>query len=877
MLKNLINKKCLIAVLVFTVMLSFSSPAASQTSPFNDLGPNHWCFKDIVKMNARGVVGGYNDGSFKPERPVSQLEAVLMAVHNMGIDLSAVNADQPLPVSVPAWAENGNKREIIVAVQRGLIVPDENNFNATASASRAWVAQLMVRMINKNYEASQSTSQSLPFKDADLIPSWAVGYVDTAFRYKLLSGYPDNSFRPNQTVTRAEMVSMLSRSEQYLNLGDTMLLAKVVDIAGQNMTVAVGGTAKTVSITNQTWVLGNNGQVLGLTNINKNDAVRLVLNGLSVKYIEVLPANTVMTTVTGTVIQVLTKEQVLVIRDDQQRIITSALSAYTTVSSQAGDVNDLSQIAVGDKVELQMDVSDTVVSVLLLNQGDQQGSTDIIYNIDTSQKLIMLKNSAGKYDTYQYSDLMVVNVPNKGYASVNDLHVGDEVKITLASGVVSQIDLVQAQKQLTVSGKVMIISQEKDIITIQKDDGSLAAFTVSSDAVINISGVTSALLSSVLVNDQVDLMIEDGQVTSIEVKDRNTQETVTGTVTAIDTGNRILTIKTDDDELKVYEVSEDAEFNIDGDTTSYLSHVKKDMKVKLRLLDDKVIYLENKNTVEGSVISVDKNLHLITIASDSMSSRSYRLSDSVDVNIKGKSSPDLGDINRNDYVELRVEDSIVTDINVRTIINYEVTKIYSNSNEIKVKEDDGDTSYLTFGNSVSLTVPGITYPNIDDLQVGDVVKATFYGSNLSAVEVTPVVRGQITAVNTYLNTVTVMSFTGTSTIYNFTNTCEIVKDGQHYSLLSTMAVGDRVEIKARSNGGTAFNVLTKMTGKFMSYNSSSEKFYIAKDPMNWTSYDIGSDVYVHSGYQTLTLNNLLKDDNIDIYLSGGTICEIEKK
>jgi hypothetical protein len=630
------NKNSLIALMVFLMIVFSNSLVYSQTTTlFNDIVTSHWAFKDIAKMNAREVVSGYTGGDFKPGNPVSQLEAVLMAVHNMGTDLSTVNTDQTLLITVPAWAEEGNKRELLFAIQKGLIVPAENNFNANAGASRAWVAQLMVRMINKNAEAFQLASQPVPVQDGDAIEDWSKGYVGAAYKYQLMSGYPDNTFRPNQSVTRAEIVSLLSRSEQYLVLSQSVLIAKVADVSTPTMSLVVNNTSRNVNISEQALVFDSSGRVSTVSSIKKDDVVRVVLSGSTVKYVEILPVGTVVKTVTGIVFQVLTKEKVLVVKDDQQRIITGTLATGATVSSQNGEINDLSKIVVGDKVELRLDISDNVVSVLLLNQEDSTKSAAIIYNIDKTQKIIMIKNSAGKFVTYLYTDSMVIKLPNKTNPLISDLQVGDEVKIVVASGSITEIELVQAQKELTVSGKVMAVSQEKSFITVQRDDGTLMAYFISPKVVISISGVTTPLLSNVLENDQVDILIEEGQVTAIGVQNRNTEEIVTGVVAAVDTSNRILILLTDDGVLKAYEITSTAEYMINDSITTSLSKVDKDMKVKLRLLNNKVVYLETNNTVKGTLISLNQGLNLINIMSDDLGSRSYVLSSKVVVSIEG--------------------------------------------------------------------------------------------------------------------------------------------------------------------------------------------------------------------------------------------------
>ncbi len=881
MQRGFTRKMSLIALLVLLFSFCLYGPAASQpTTPFKDIKSNFWGFKDIIKMQVRGVVSGYRDGSFGAGKTVTQMEAVLMAVSNMGgkDQLSGININQPLPVSVPSWVEKGSKREVLFAIQKGLIIPSEKNFDANAGATRAWLAQLIVRMIDKNEEASQLSGQPVPVQDAGSVPSWLAGYVNVAFKYKLIAGYPDNTFKPARNVTRAEIVAMLSRSEQYLALGESVILAKVTGLSGQNLSLLVNNVPRNVSISPLTWVFDSKGQLINWAGLKNNDAVKVVLNGSYIKYAEILPAEAVLTKIRGTVLQVLAKEKVIVIKDEKQGIITKTLTQSTAVTGQTGEINSLDQVVTGNEVEIGLDSTDNVISVLVLNNGvSSSGNKGVIYSLNQVQKLIIIKNPAGKFNTFQYSDQVIVKIPGQRFPAIKDLQVGDEVKYTATSAMLTEIELVQAQKQLTMSGVVVLISQEKRILTIQKDTGSLEAFAISDSVEILINGANNPLLSNVLVNDTVDLSIEEGKVKSVTVKDRNAESTLKGTVIAIDTNNRILTVKTVKDELKVYEVSQRAEFMINDRTSTALSEVKKDMKVEIQLVDNKVVYLETKNTVEGAVVSLEQSRHVITIKVNDLNSQSYILSNSVDVDIEGDSSADLNDINKNDYVELRIEDNVVTKINVQRSFTYQVINVYKSSNEIKVEEPDDDTRYLTISARVAVVVPGVTNPDIEDFAVGNVVKATFLGSKLSKLEVAPVNHSQVTSVNTYSNTVTVKSFEGTITTYTFGDRCEVLNGTQKSTQLSTLVVGDRVEVKEKADGGKTFSVMEKVVGKYQSYTTSDNKIYVSKDPITWRNYYVSSKVYVHSGTQSLSLSNLAKDNSVDVYVLNDIVYEIEKK
>lgn len=870
---------------VLTLAMSFSMLAApialasSGTSPFKDVQSTHWSIRDMVKLNLRGVVTGYIDGSFQPNKPVSQMEALLMTVRNMGADaeISAFDDDQELPIEVPQWVETSYKKEVLFALDKGLIVPAENSFTAGSPASRAWIAQLLVRAINKNDEALQAASVTPNLNDAAAIPGWAVGYVNTGMKYQLLTGYPDLSFRPNQSVTRAEMVALLSRSERYFNLGTQLAVGKITSVASSTIILENSGQSKSYNISNNTLVFDAKGQYSSLANLKKDDAVKVVLEANSVAYVEVLPADAVITTIKGTILQVLPKDKVVVIKDEKQKIQSLTLSPLATLTTTAGTNLTLDNLTAGSSVELQLNGQDNVMQLLVQTTTPITGPTSLIYDINTEQKLIIVKDSVGKINAYQYGDQVVVKANSLRFPGVKDLQVGDEIKLKLENNVITEIELVKAKQLINTSGKVLLISAEQKVITLQKDDGTVEAFTVSDSAQINITGLPNAKLSNVIVNDRLDLIVEQGKVTAITVKDRAVQASLRGIIAAVDSTNKIITIRTDKDELKAYEVSSKADYYINDRSSSSFSDVKKDMTVIIQLTDNKITYLETKNSIDGTINSVDRARNTVTIINNDGQQQNFLVSTRVDLNIEGDPNPELSDLNRDDLVELYVEDSVVTKLNVQRTLTYRVTSTSSSYKELRVVDQNNNSRYLTLNSRVSLEVPGKTNGSFEDFPVDTVVKATFMGDRLIKVTLLPSVQGKVTTINASAGTFTLQGLDGTITTYAFTSTSEVIKNSTKLYQLNSLAIGDRVDIKDKPDGGKTISILKVTSGKFLYLTDDNKKLHLAINPITIESYSIAAKAYVHKGTQTISAYSLNRDDQIDIYLLDNLIYEIERK
>lgn len=189
------------------------------TLEFDDIEQAAWALKFITEMKVKAVVRGDGDGKFRPNDPVTREEAITMAIRLMGLEEQAKTLD-PKTVKLPfedadevsAWAL-GN---VAMAVQKGLLSATDDELDPRKPASRLWVAVILVKAMGLDAEAAAKNTVQLTFKDAAEIPPEAIGYVAVAVERKLVNGYNDQTFKPNKPVTRAEMATLLGRTDDQL-------------------------------------------------------------------------------------------------------------------------------------------------------------------------------------------------------------------------------------------------------------------------------------------------------------------------------------------------------------------------------------------------------------------------------------------------------------------------------------------------------------------------------------------------------------------------------------------------------------------------------------------------------------------------------------
>ena len=111
---------------------------------FKDVAENKWYAADIAKITSAGIMGGYEDGSFKPESQVTRQEAasILARAYKLTAQeegtLSFTDA-----ASIASWA----KADVTTLVTNGYLSGDQNNaFRPNAPLTRAEAVTMIDKM-----------------------------------------------------------------------------------------------------------------------------------------------------------------------------------------------------------------------------------------------------------------------------------------------------------------------------------------------------------------------------------------------------------------------------------------------------------------------------------------------------------------------------------------------------------------------------------------------------------------------------------------------------------------------------------------------------------------------------------------------------------
>ncbi|MBU5669693.1 S-layer homology domain-containing protein [Peptoniphilus sp. MSJ-1] len=122
---------------------------ANDSTSFRDVKKNAWYYDDIVFIEKRGLISGYEDGTFKPENAMTRAQFA----HLINNYLKLEEGNNPMnfsDVKKNHWAS----KAINTLSSHGIMVGDKNKFNPDKNITRAEAATIFNKILDRKINES---------------------------------------------------------------------------------------------------------------------------------------------------------------------------------------------------------------------------------------------------------------------------------------------------------------------------------------------------------------------------------------------------------------------------------------------------------------------------------------------------------------------------------------------------------------------------------------------------------------------------------------------------------------------------------------------------------------------------------------------------
>ncbi|MDQ0274979.1 hypothetical protein J2S72_001003 [Peptoniphilus koenoeneniae] len=213
------NFSKILSILLSVIVLLSAFPVSTfadntkNSSEFTDVSKKHWAEKGISNLVKKGILKGYGDNRFLPDNKIKRSEFVSILNESFGFHKKAnVKFND---VEVGSWYYEG----ISIAVGENYIsgYPD-GSFRPNANITRAETAMLLYKIFtNENSEELNNKEEENKVDLKEDVPSWAKDAIKFVISKGYMKGYPDGTFKVNNSITRAEVCSIINSADNVIS------------------------------------------------------------------------------------------------------------------------------------------------------------------------------------------------------------------------------------------------------------------------------------------------------------------------------------------------------------------------------------------------------------------------------------------------------------------------------------------------------------------------------------------------------------------------------------------------------------------------------------------------------------------------------------
>lgn len=185
-----------------------SDDSSTLQVTWND-AQGHWAADALQTLAALGWIQGYEDGTIRPDRPVTRAEIVSILTKAFGLE--AVQRNKNTFTDMDGhWAAPAVEAAYAHGWIKGI---SSDTFDPDAALTREQAMVILVNALDIRMEGSDPPGQSLSkFLDGDQASAWAIPALEQAVTSGWMMGYPDGTLRTSETITRGELAGLVVRA-----------------------------------------------------------------------------------------------------------------------------------------------------------------------------------------------------------------------------------------------------------------------------------------------------------------------------------------------------------------------------------------------------------------------------------------------------------------------------------------------------------------------------------------------------------------------------------------------------------------------------------------------------------------------------------------
>lgn len=426
--------------------------------------------------------------------------------------------------------------------------------------------------------------------------------------------------------------------------------------------------------------------------------------------------------VRGKIVELNEDSLIIDLGNDQPKRIYFSTDPTLYYDNEKISKNDL---MVRDKISAMVNASEELIFIDVVDGSSRSEMTieGSIILIDHNRQLLTIENSTGELLKYNLTETSQIVKDDMVYTT-EELSINDTVTLTVLGEQIIRINLVDSYKSKR-TGEVVSVRHDINIMTVQFANEQPDAYTLDNKIrIYDLHGNVESI-QSISEGDKITLSFEGEQLTSIQLY---RFEIPNAAINNINTSSNSIEL-TFDGETTTYTYSNNLKIKIDGYYEPFISDLSIGDKVRASVHENTLLEVEvlNRSKAYYFYDSVDISAKAIKVFS--IKDRRYfyfNYTDQTEFHKQDQIITSVNTLDKNDRVEVTFVDREILKVETAVMGEGTITEIDLAHNLIKVKDKDNQIKTLMLSADVMITINN-QFVTPANLSVGD--KLVFFVVN----------------------------------------------------------------------------------------------------------------------------------------------------
>lgn len=188
--------------------------------PYKDVNLLDWEYPYVNDLYARKIMTGTTTNTFSPDMQLPRWQIATMMVRTLGLKTDDIKEEEKAPFTDISRLPVERQNEIHALYRAGLIKGQTaTTFNPNGFIKRTHFALMVNNVFTTEYFEDAADVKN-PFTDIANLPQEELDAIWSMYDKGIINGYPNGTFKPQATTTRAEAAKIFSLFAPYTVLQD---------------------------------------------------------------------------------------------------------------------------------------------------------------------------------------------------------------------------------------------------------------------------------------------------------------------------------------------------------------------------------------------------------------------------------------------------------------------------------------------------------------------------------------------------------------------------------------------------------------------------------------------------------------------------------